>query len=123
MSMERGAVDLLRLIRGYRLRRGREKELQDGVEEILRSRRIPFVREHRFDAANRVDFWMPVDGVALEIKIRGTVTDVIMQLARYAEFPEVRGLVLLSTRQTHLGMPDTLNGKPLHVDIVRGKGL
>ncbi len=117
------AEDLADLLKKYRLRWSREKDLQDGVEQVLRCEDVPFVREYCFDAANRVDFWLPDFGIALEIKIKGSLTDVALQLSRYAEFIEVREILLLTAVRAHASVPRRINNKPIVVESVRSLGL
>jgi hypothetical protein len=117
------AVGLARLLRGYSLRRSREKDLQADVEEVLRLKDVPFVREYCLDVANRVDFWIPDGRVALEIKIKGSLTHVAMQLSRYAKFGEVGEILLLTTRPGHTAVPREMNRKHVVVEVVEGRGL
>ncbi|MCD8139292.1 MAG: hypothetical protein LUE17_05870 [Planctomycetaceae bacterium] len=110
---------LASLLSEFKFRRSREIDLQDGVQQVLLGEDIAFHREHRFDPANRVDFWLPRCGVALEIKIKGSLTNVTLQLSRYAQFPEVKGLLLLTTRISHISVPRRIKDKPVVVEIVR----
>ena len=117
------AEDLASLLRQYRLRRYCEKALQVSVEMVLRRENVPFAREHCFNPANRVDFWLPDFGIALEIKIKGSLTDVTLQLSRYAEFPEVGEILLLTTLRAHASVPRRINNKPVVVEKVRSPEL
>lgn len=116
--------DLARVFGMYSFRCGREIDLQAGVELALAGLGTPYEREYRFDRRNRIDFWLPEPGIGIEIKIQGSVTDVLLQLSRYAAFPQVHGLVLLTTRRTHLQIREnTVEGKPLEIVLARGLGL
>lgn len=115
--------DVVQLLRDCRFRQNRERDLQDGVEGLLRTHGMEYRREHWFDPINRVDFWLPGIGLALEIKVAGSLTDVAMQLDRYAAVPSVRSLILLTGRRGHGALPATVRGKPLTVVYARKVGL
>ncbi len=54
-------------------------------------------------------------GIGVEVKTQGALNAVIRQLHRYAHYPEVTELVLLTTRRRHGQVPRELNGKRVHV--------
>lgn len=54
----------------------------------------------RLDEAGRIDF-LTADGVGLELKVKGSATDVLRQLERYAHAPHVSALLLVTTRAQH----------------------
>jgi len=101
-------------LRTLRLPVGNEQALQDAVFVELQKLGVEFVREHRFNAADRVDFFTAA-GLAIELKVDGTRNAVLRQLIRYAEHDCVKSLLLITTRSKHLGMPATLQAKPLAV--------
>ncbi len=88
-----------------------------------------YVREHAFPDPRhrgrrlRPDFWFPRSGIVAELKARdggGTPAQVADQLARYAEIPDVRGILLLTgSARLAAGLPSTILGKPLRVLVVR----
>lgn len=58
-----------------------------------------------------IDFM--VGDVGIELKLKGSPTAIYRQLERYAAHDQVQHLVLLTGRT--MGMPATLNGKPVSV--------
>lgn len=103
---------LLHRLRSLRLPFTSEQVLQDAVWNELQTLGVDCQREHRFNATDRVDFFT-AEGLAIELKIDGTRNTVLRQLIRYAEHDSVKALLLLTTCSRHLGMPSTLQGKPL----------
>lgn len=68
--------------------------------------------------ADRIDF---VAGrVGIECKVDFSVAQVERQLERYAAWPELDELLLVSSRGKHLAVGRALGGKPVAVHIVRG---
>ena len=77
-----------------------EREMQEAIEEILEAEGIEFTREHRLDSGSRIDF-LTKDGQGIECKIKGGYSAVLRQLIRYAEFDDIKELVLVSSRSAH----------------------
>lgn len=89
-----------------------EKDLQAGVEAVLKSDGFDFVREHQLGDAGVVDFF--VSGfLGVELKIKGSPSEVARQLLRYAGRDEVKALVLVTGRAALSALPETMLGKPL----------
>jgi hypothetical protein len=101
----------------YRFPISVEKALQDAVESALLGERLGFMREVT-RGADRIDFL--VGSVGVELKVKGSVSEVTRQLERYALWGDVSELLLVTTRGHHLAMPRELNGKPVLVHMVRG---
>lgn len=98
----------------YQYRFGSEVQLHDRLEAVLHAGGYEFVREHRLDAANRADFWL--DGVVIEVKVDGSGGAAMRQALRYAELPQVTGVIVASTcRWADTAFPATLAGKPFAV--------
>lgn len=89
-----------------------EATLQNGIAEALRAGGMPFEREHRFDAQSRIDFWLPASGTGIEVKLKCKKRAIYRQLERYSHQRDVRDLLLVTN--TFLGLPDALNGVPVH---------
>lgn len=89
-----------------------EDDLQRGIALALDDAGIAYQREHDLGRAGRVDFF--VDGIALEVKVRGGRAEVVRQLHRYAEHESVAE-VLLVTPSLRLDVPLELTGKPVSV--------
>lgn len=92
-----------------------EKDLQAGLHATyVKESAVPCRREVALTKKDIVDFLFD-DGVAVEVKIKGSWPLVLRQLLRYAERAEVKALVLV-TAKIRLGiLPDELRGKPLVV--------
>ena len=104
-----------------------EADLQAAVESALHAspdiRVGLIVREPRLSARDRPDFAVRgIDGlVIVECKVDGGTAAVARQLARYAEYPEVRVLFLATTRLRHdAGVPRVIGGKPVRVVAYHG---
>ena len=103
--------DIIVCLRSQRLPCDSEMELQYGIGVALDRAGIEYSREHRLDRKNRVDFF--ANGIAIEVKIQGSAKNIYDQCWRYAEFPTVEAVVLVTSKTVTL--PDTLNGKPCRV--------
>lgn len=92
-----------------------EMELHDYLEPILRTLgRVS--REYTFGPSERVDFLVDGAGwrLAVEVKVKGSASAVERQLSRYARQSGVTGVVLVTTRSTHI-MPPDIEGVPVAV--------
>jgi hypothetical protein len=81
---------------GYAYRYSTEAQLHDRFAEVLERAGLAFERERTLDDKNRADFW--IDGIVVEVKVDGTLTDALRQVARYIELPQVTGVLLASTK-------------------------
>lgn len=88
-----------------------EKELQSKIEEVLLQNGIVVEAEYKLSPSDIVDFF--VDGIAIEIKIKGSVTKIFKQCERYCLFEEVKELLLITNRS--MGFPKEINGKPCYI--------
>ncbi len=119
---------LANAIRGYRFSFVDEYELQLGVANVLEDVNAPARREYRISGKDRLDFFVPVAlepgdddweppmrGVAIEVKISGSLTDLTMQVHRYMQSEEVVGVVVVTPKMRLTRLPAEINGKPLAV--------
>lgn len=97
-----------------------EAELQAEVERILTARGGVVERERHLSARDRPDFMLPDEGLALEVKVDGSATDLLRQIHRYAGHDEVEGVIVLTTKSRHRSMPPEVNGVPVFVLWLRG---
>jgi len=89
-----------------------EKGVQDALAEIFPE----LGREHSFSPRDRVDFFDPETGMAVEVKVKGGDIAVLRQLGRYLDRPEVTSVVLVtSSFRLASSMPEELHGKPIAV--------
>lgn len=104
-----------RLVASLRKRRfnyANEKDLQAGIETVLKADGFEFVRECQLGDAGVIDF-LVAGCVGIEVKIKGSPSEVARQLLRYAGRDEVRGLVLVTGRAALSALPSKLLAKPL----------
>lgn len=86
-----------------------EKDYGDAIAKALTEARIPFERE--FPLGNKaVDFM--ISGLAVELKTKGGLSEITRQISGYLEHDSVIGLLLVSTRMQHSGIPFAMSGKP-----------
>jgi hypothetical protein len=87
-----------------------EKETQAAIEQKFKDNGIEYSREHKLDQENIPDFF--IDGIAIEIKIKGNAKSIYKQCERYCQFQEVKSLILVTNRS--MGFPKEINGKPCY---------
>lgn len=72
-----------------------EVALHESMAKVLQDNGFAFTREYVLDARNRVDFW--VDGIVIEVKVDGSMSDALRQVDRYINLPQVTGVILAGT--------------------------
>lgn len=96
-----------------------ERDLQDGIDQVLASMTsLTYTREHRLSKTDIVDFLVDDPegtGMGIEVKIKGTVMELLRQLGRYAQFPEVGSLLVVTGRIQLTGIKNNIGGKPVRV--------
>lgn len=103
------SADITRAIKSHTFKFSSETELQNMIHKLLPDA----TREKKLDA-DRVDFFL--DGVAVEVKVKGSAHDVLRQLQRYAQHEEVTEILLVTSRSMHQSLRnEKLNGKPVQV--------
>lgn len=110
------ATPVLVALRAAAFRVGDEADLQRQVADALNRAGIVFRREHYLGHSmrDRIDFWVGMCGVGLELKVGQPAKGILRQLLRYAEHQEVRELIVASTSHSALGLPHQVLGKRLH---------
>lgn len=101
---------LVQHLRRQRYRVGQEAWLQEDIETSLRFLQIAFEREARLAPGERIDF-LVTGGIGIEAKTRCPPRQIYRQLERYATKDAITALILITG--TALGLPASLNGKPL----------
>ncbi len=107
----------------YRYNFASERDLQDGIAQVLFQRGIRFAREVRLPPAKKGEQDIPdfmVDGIAVEVKVDGGLSDVTRQLHRYAQHKEVQALLLVTSRSQLGNQPGKMSGKPVMVLALLG---
>lgn len=110
-------VQIVDLLRRYAYPAASEALMCEAVAQVLRVHGVPFEREKYLSplALDRIEFYLPHQGLGIECKISGSPHAVLRQLLRYARSEIIQELVLLTSRMKHRRMPATVNGKPLHL--------
>ena len=93
-----------------------EDDLQKAIASVLSDCSIPYQREYRLNEKDRLDF--KVGTIAIEVKIKGGLTEVARQVGRYLQSSEVTSVILVTTRSAHRNLPPSLNGKPIYVSYL-----
>ena len=116
----------------YQYRITNESQLQEIILAPLEETGYAVVPECRLDSKSRIDFllkytkfdYMPSPQIGVEIKVKGATTQIIRQIHRYTESKYIQGLILLTTKTTHLAIPGslknnivtlTMNSKPVRI--------
>ena len=107
-----------RAMAGHRFHITSESALQIGIGTVLSGAGLTAVAEYVV-GKDRFDFFLPDPGLAIEVKIDGSLTEITRQLYRYAAHDEVEALMLLTTRRQHDRLPSSMHGKPVRVEVVR----
>ena len=101
------------LLRAHRFRFVVERELQQGIDQVLGAADLPVRREVSLGQAGVIDFL--IGDLGLEVKTSGSLAAVTRQLHRYAQHPAIAELLLVTSRMQLARLPATMNGKPIHV--------
>jgi hypothetical protein len=88
-----------------------EKVMQAEIEAAFKKAGMIYLREHRLSNESIPDFF--IDGIAIEIKIKGSAMEIFRQLERYCEFPEVKALILVTNKS--MALPNFIKGKPSYL--------
>ena len=105
------ADELCKILGGAQFHFCNERELQKGIAQWLTEAGVPFTREVMLGPAERIDFL--IEQVGIEVKVDGALSEVLRQLWRYAQRPEISALILVTRRTQHCILPDAINGKSL----------
>jgi hypothetical protein len=114
------AATLAQELRKIRFRYTTEAELQVGLAEALQRLGVAAEREVVLGPRDRVDF-LTVDGIGIEVKVKGSCTELTCQLHRYAQHDRIRALIVVTHRAVHHGIPTELNGRQVYlVQLLHG---
>jgi hypothetical protein len=89
-----------------------ERELQSAIACTFEKAGIVAQREVSLSAKDRPDFWV-APGLAIEVKMKGSRTEIARQLHRYAANPKVSGVMLVRSKLALEALPVHVCGKPL----------
>jgi len=96
---------IFKALSGHRFSTSNEKEAQREIEDVLKLAGIEFIREFRINPESIPDFF--IDGIAIEIKIKGNAMKIYKQCERYCKLDEVQQLILITNRS--MGFPKQIN--------------
>lgn len=102
--------EIVKILSSNRFPLEKEKETQEVIEKKFLENGIKYSREHRLDDNNIPDFF--INGVAIEVKIKGNAKSIYKQCERYCQFDDVKKLILVTNRS--MGFPTEINGKPCY---------
>jgi hypothetical protein len=88
-----------------------EKNLQNQIYLRLAKEIKMIDREVHLDKSNIIDF-VADSGVGIEIKLKGSKKEIFFQCERYASFPAIQQLVLVTNKA--MTLPATISGKPCY---------
>lgn len=103
--------EIIRILSSARLPLDDEKKLQLSIIELFDKYNIPYQREYILDSANVPDFF--IDGIAIEIKIKGNAKKIYKQCERYCRFDQVKQIMVVTNRS--MGFPQQISGKDCYV--------
>lgn len=98
-----------------------EKALQSDVAKALTLEGIAFKREAWLNIEDRVEFYLPVGSIGLEVRLQCAAREIYRQIERYAESPAINEIILLSN--TEIGLPGLVKGKRVWVSHAGKCGL
>ncbi len=106
---------LVDMLTAYRFHSVDESELRDGIANVLAAAHVPFAREYPLDGIGRLDFFVrDPHGIAIEVKTRGSRSELARQVMRYAVHHDVRAILVVTTRLQHR-LPPLMAGKPVRI--------
>ena len=92
-----------------------EVELHEGIAAALDCSGVQYEREVQASKSDRLDF-LCESGVAIEAKIKGSMTKALLQVGRYCLLRQVSGLIIVATRPWACGQSiEAPLGKPVHI--------
>lgn len=98
------------LLSSYRFRFSSERDLQNGIDEVLQKSGFSYRREFSLDISDRPDFLVH-GGIAIEVKIKGSVSELIRQISRYATHNDVRSILVVGTPHWIPRVPEIIKEK------------
>lgn len=103
------------MLTSHRFVYGDEKDLQAAIELLLKRRNVAHIREKE-TGSGPIDFLLTEFRIGIEVKVKGSPSEVVRQLIRYAESTEIEGILLVTTKSSlSRFVPSFLSGKPAGV--------
>ena len=105
-------MEIAEALAKYRFRFSCERELQEGIHRALVIANIEVEKEYVLDGQSRPDF-LTKSGIAVEIKTKGSLTQLLRQIARYALHPDVKAVLVVGSPYWIASIPVRLEQKPV----------
>jgi hypothetical protein len=109
---EVGSIAICDLLSRFKFSCQDEKSLQNGIETVLSCNEISYQRELHINKKDRPDF-MLANGLAIEVKIKGSQSQFLRQASRYLLDDKITELILVGTPHWINSVPATLHNKPI----------
>lgn len=109
---ENVAINIGKNLRAHGALLMQELRMHDGIEAALVDAGLVFEREFKLGPRDRLDFWLPNEGLVVEVKKGLLNLGDLRQVGRYFEDGRVTGGVLIAMRFSNQ-IPATFSGKPL----------
>lgn len=102
---------ILNLLSSAKLPVDTEKETKRAIEDIFIANKIYYEREFFLDKNNVPDFY--IEGIVIQVKIKGSIINMFKQCQRYCNFEQVGKLILITNRDPLF--PQEINYRPCYV--------
>lgn len=106
-------VSVIAALENKRFRFCSEIDLQNGIEQVLKQSGLAYEREKHLTERDRPDFMVGA-GLAIEVKIKGTLAQALRQISRYTDHQRIDAVLLVGTPYWMRDVPQTINGKPIY---------
>lgn len=107
---------IIAALASYRYVAHDEHRLYEGLSLALTSAGIEFERERSLlypdGKRGRLDYYLPVTRLAIEVKVRGSAEAVLRQITMYARHEDVAAVLLVTSLGRLARVPEDLFGKP-----------
>lgn len=107
------AIVLRESLSRFRFRFTTEDELQVGLEVAMWQLGLSWEREKKL-RVGRIDFLVD-PGIGLEVKVDGSRAALVRQIHAYLGEPDVRELLIVTSKSHHADIPGLVRGKPVRV--------
>lgn len=105
-------VQILSMLEHCRFRFNDERDLQDGIAQVMSTAGVKFEREKVLGPQDRPDFLIG-GSIAMEIKIKGSIAEALRQIDRYTGHQAVEAVLLVGTPGWLSRVPSEIRGKPV----------
>ena len=97
----------------YKYSLSSEKELQKELFDFS-LKKLGFIKEYRLSKRDIIDFYHPELKIGIEVKIKGSSSEIYRQVKEYCKYPEINQLLLVSNKA--MGLPPEIEEK--HVEVL-----